>query len=63
MAPLRGEPMIWRQIERIRRARTLTKLVAAVSRDPVDDPLAGYLVSRGLTVFRAGGQGVLAAAG
>lgn len=61
MAPLRGEPMIWRQIERIRRARTLTKLVAAVSRDPVDDPLAGYLVSRGLTVFRAGGEDPLAA--
>ena len=31
MAPVLGEPMIWRQIERMRRARTLSKIVVATS--------------------------------
>jgi spore coat polysaccharide biosynthesis protein SpsF len=52
MAPIRGEPMIWRQVERIRQARTLSRLIVATSADPVDDPLASFLVSRGQTVFR-----------
>jgi spore coat polysaccharide biosynthesis protein SpsF len=52
MAPLRGEPMIWRQVERIRQARCISKLVVATSADASDDPLASFLVSRGQTVFR-----------
>lgn len=56
MAPLRGEPMIWRQVERIRQARCITKIVVATSADPADDPLASYLVSRGQTVFRGASQ-------
>lgn len=52
MAPLRGEPMIWRQVERIRQARCVSKLIVATSAEPVDDPLASFLVSRGQTVFR-----------
>lgn len=52
MAPLRGEPMIWRQVERIRLARCISKLVVATSAEPSDDPLASFLVSRGQTVFR-----------
>jgi spore coat polysaccharide biosynthesis protein SpsF len=52
MAPLRGEPMIWRQVERIRQARCLSKVIVATSAEPVDDPLASFLVSRGQTVFR-----------
>ncbi|MFN3512256.1 MAG: cytidylyltransferase domain-containing protein [Phenylobacterium sp.] len=52
MAPLRGEPMVWRQVERIRQARCVSKVVVATSSDPADDPLAAYLVSRGQTVFR-----------
>lgn len=52
MSPLRGEPMIWRQVERIRQARCLTKIVVATSAEPVDDPLASFLISRGQTVFR-----------
>ena len=52
MAPLLGEPMIWRQIERIRLSRTVTKLIVATSIDPADDPLASFLVARGQTVFR-----------
>lgn len=52
MAPLRGEPMIWRQVERIRQARTISKLIVATSAETSDDPLASFLVSRGQTVFR-----------
>lgn len=52
MAPLLGEPMIWRQVERIRLSRTVTKLIVATSIDPMDDPLASFLVARGQTVFR-----------
>jgi spore coat polysaccharide biosynthesis protein SpsF len=52
MASLRGEPMIWRQVERIRQARCISKLVVATSAEASDDPLASFLVSRGQTVFR-----------
>lgn len=52
MAPLRGEPMIWRQVERIRQSRTVSRLLVATSVEPVDDPLAGFLVSRGQSVLR-----------
>ena len=56
MAPLRGEPMIWRQVERIRLARCISKLVVATSAEPSDDPLASFLVSRGQTVFRGASE-------
>lgn len=56
MAPLRGEPMIWRQVERIRQARCVSKLIVATSAEPVDDPLSAYLVSRGQTVFRGASE-------
>ncbi|WP_312164657.1 cytidylyltransferase domain-containing protein [Phenylobacterium sp.] len=52
MAPLRGEPMVWRQVERIRAARTVSRLIVATSVEPVDDPLATYLLSRGQSVLR-----------
>jgi spore coat polysaccharide biosynthesis protein SpsF len=52
MAPLRGEPMVWRQVERIRQARCVSKLIVATSAEAIDDPLASFLVSRGQTVFR-----------
>lgn len=52
MAPLRGEPLIWRQVERIRQAGTVSRLIVATSDAAEDDPLASFLVSRGQTVFR-----------
>ena len=52
MAPLRGEPMIWRQVERIGMARSVSKLIVATSVEPVDDPLAAFLLSRGQPVLR-----------
>ena len=59
MAPILGEPMIWRQLERIRRSRTISKLVVATSTAPADDALAGFLLSRGCSVYRGDADDVL----
>lgn len=59
MAPLVGEPMIVRQLERLRRARTLTKIVVATSREASDDPLAQHLQLRGQLVYRGALDDVL----
>ena len=56
MAPLRGEPMVWRQVERLRLARTLSRIVVATSAETSDDPLASFLVARGQTVFRGASE-------
>lgn len=40
LAPILGQPMILRQVERLRRARRLDRLVVATSTDPSDDILA-----------------------
>ena len=52
LAPLGGQPMIWRQLERLKAARTLTRIVVATSCEPGDDALAAWLVSQGQAVFR-----------
>ena len=52
LADLAGEPMIVRQLQRIRRARTLTKVVVATSAEASDDPLARVLRNRGWPVYR-----------
>jgi spore coat polysaccharide biosynthesis protein SpsF len=52
LALIRGEPMIWRQVERIRAARRIDRLIVATSVELSDDPLANFLVARGQTVFR-----------
>ena len=52
MAPVLGEPMIGRQVERLRRARRIDALVVATSAEASDDPLAAYCEDLGLPVFR-----------
>ncbi|MGZ6048280.1 MAG: cytidylyltransferase domain-containing protein [Phenylobacterium sp.] len=52
MAPVLGEPMIGRQVERLRRARRIDMLVVATSVDPSDDLLATYCEGLGLAVYR-----------
>jgi spore coat polysaccharide biosynthesis protein SpsF len=59
MAPVLGEPMIGRQVERLRRARRIDELMVATSTDPSDDPLAAYCESLGLEVFRGSLSDVL----
>ena len=60
MLPLLGQPMIGRQIERIRRARLIDELVVATSTDPADDVLADYVGSLGVAVVRGPLDDVLA---
>jgi spore coat polysaccharide biosynthesis protein SpsF len=59
VATLQGQPMILRQLERLRGARRLTKIIVATSSDPADDGLAGLVVSRGYAVHRGAGSDIL----
>ncbi|MBI1404503.1 MAG: NTP transferase domain-containing protein [Caulobacter sp.] len=52
LASLAGEPMIMRQIERLRAARTLGRVMVATSVEAADDALAAYLLARGQAVYR-----------
>lgn len=49
---LLGQPMIGRQIERLRRSRRIDRLVVATSLDPSDDALAAYCAGLGVAVHR-----------
>jgi spore coat polysaccharide biosynthesis protein SpsF len=60
LAPVAGAPMILRQIERVRRARRIDRLVVATSDQPSDDRLAGVLRDAGVEVFRGPLDDVLA---
>jgi spore coat polysaccharide biosynthesis protein SpsF len=52
LAPVLGEPMIGRQVERLRRAKAIDRLMVATSEEATDDPLAAYCESLGLAVHR-----------
>ncbi|WP_309646601.1 glycosyltransferase family protein [Phenylobacterium sp.] len=60
MADVLGQPMIARQVERLRRSRRLDHLVVATSDDPSDDALATYAASLDLDVVRGPLADVLA---
>lgn len=59
LAPLLGQPMLARQIERLRRATTLDKLVVATSNDPSDTPLAAMCAENGVLCYRGSLDDVL----
>lgn len=59
MLPVLGEPMIARQIERVRRATLLDGLVVATSTDASDDPLAELCVRLGVDCYRGSLEDVL----
>lgn len=59
LKPLLGEPMLFRQIERIRRARGIDGLVVATSSDPSDQPLADACAARGIAAARGNLNDVL----
>lgn len=52
MAPVLGEPMIGRQLERLGRSARIGRVVVATSVDPSDDVLADYVRGQGHLVFR-----------
>jgi spore coat polysaccharide biosynthesis protein SpsF len=60
MAELAGAPMILRQVERLRRARSLDRIVVATSTDPSDDILAAMLALHDVPVHRGPLDDVLA---
>ena len=59
MMPINGVPMIYRQIERIKQATTISELIVATSTDPSDDILVEYLRTKGVRVFRGSLEDVL----
>ena len=52
LADLAGAPMILRQIERLKRARSLDRIVVATSHEPSDDTLAQVLHQAGIALHR-----------
>lgn len=59
LRPLLGQPMILRQIERLRRCRRLDRIVVATGDHPSDDILAETLAGTGLEVVRGPPEDVL----
>lgn len=59
MADLVGQPMILRQIERLKRAKRLDQIVVATSTDASDDGLAARLMAEGIGVHRGSLEDVL----
>ena len=60
LMPLAGGPMVLRQIERLRRARRLDRLVVATSTETSDDPLVTALQEADVAVYRGSLDNVLA---
>lgn len=59
MRPLLGEPMLLRQLERVKRAQQIGTLVVATSVDPSDDPLAALCDVNGINCHRGSLNDVL----
>jgi len=59
LLPINGKPMIYRQIERIRQAKSIDKLIVATSTEVSDDALVTFLTEMGVKVFRGSLQDVL----
>ena len=59
LRPLQGRPMLERQIERIRRARRLDRLVVATSDHAEDDPIEALCTTLGVACFRGSLEDVL----
>ena len=60
MRPVAGAPMILRQIERVRRARRIDRIVLATSTHDSDTPLAEGVEAAGIAVWRGPLEDVLA---
>jgi glutamate-1-semialdehyde aminotransferase/spore coat polysaccharide biosynthesis protein SpsF (cytidylyltransferase family) len=60
LADIHGAPMLLRQIERVRRARAIDRLVVATSDDASDDALAALCAENGVACHRGSLDDVLA---
>lgn len=52
LKPILGEPMLFRQIERLKRAQLVDRLIVATSVDASDDPLFAFCQERDVKCFR-----------
>lgn len=59
MAPILGEPMLGRQVERLRRCKRIDALTVATSDGDDDAPIAAYCERLGLPVYRGSLHDVL----
>jgi spore coat polysaccharide biosynthesis protein SpsF len=59
LKPILGRPMLARQIERLKRCRSLQELVVATSEQADDDPLASLCRDEGVPCFRGSLNDVL----
>jgi spore coat polysaccharide biosynthesis protein SpsF len=59
LKPILGQPMLLRQLERVRRARSLEHLIVATSTDPADDALEQLCGEGGVECFRGSLNDVL----
>src|SRR5450759_1196124 len=59
LQPILGEPMLARQLERVRRAQRLDAVVVATSADASDDPLEELCAATGVDCFRGSLDDVL----
>lgn len=59
LKPILGEPMLVRQIERLRHAKRIDRLLVATSTDSSDDPLAALCERHGISCFRGSLDDVL----
>jgi spore coat polysaccharide biosynthesis protein SpsF (cytidylyltransferase family) len=57
--PILGQPMLFRQIERLNRCKEFEQLIVATSVDASDDPLASECVARGISCSRGSLNDVL----
>ena len=60
LKPLCGEPMLYRQIERIKRSSKIDKLLVATSVEPSDDKIAEFCQQYDIDCFRGDLADVLA---
>lgn len=59
LKPILGVPMLMRQIERVKRARLVDRLVVATSTDPSDDPIEVLCGQNGIECYRGDLNNVL----
>jgi len=59
LIPVLGQPMLLRQVERLRRCREVDRLAVATSSDASDDELAALCASHDLACFRGSLEDVL----
>ncbi|MEI7615000.1 MAG: flagellin modification protein FlmC, partial [Betaproteobacteria bacterium] len=56
---INGQPMIYWQVQRILKAKSVNLLVVATSVDPTDDPLVDFLEKNSIKVYRGSLENVL----